>query len=705
MPFVRLRYALVFSLLPSISMPSWSDSTSSEANSNASDVEVVYVFGEPDKSDTATKLNLTVAETPQTVTTISAVQIKDFGLTNVNSVLDYAPGVTVEEVETDRTYYTARGFDIVNFQYDGVSSPFVSGINLGQQDSSLFEKVEVIKGAAGLITGVSNPSATINYVRKRPTEYGQASAALTLGDWNGRRLEGDLSGSLSDTVRGRIVAVSDKSDSYLDRHSDETKLGYGILEFDATEDTLITLGYSKDQSDSQGVLWGALPLVYSDGSRTDYDVSTSNSPEWTYAKSTKTQTFFEVDQNINADWSAHLLWAKNAYEYDSELFYVYGTPDAETEVGLFGYASAYDRKEFQTNLEVYLSGQLYIGNQEHQLVAGYSRSKILVNDKSYYNWAEGFPVLGSDWDEGNTPPMDFDVHNPDTDASDLEITHKSYYLSSRWNLLDSVSLLAGARTNKIDQTGSSYGASAKTDADKTTPYIGATWEFVETLTLYASYSEVFKQQTHVDNNFAPLGAVEGESTEFGIKKSFNEGLANLSIGAFKANQSNFGEFAGRIDGIAVYEPAELDSEGYEVEFSGEVLRGLNLSAGYTDFEIEDKDGNETRTFIPQKTLDISGSYQLPIEADLKVGAVLKWQDDISTTVDYTDTEGNPASTEVVEKAYTLIDLAAHYQATENLGFSLNVENATDKKHLKSLYWTQAYYGEPRNVSASIRVDF
>ena len=176
-------------------------------------LEEVYVYGEQGTTDTATKLNLSLFETPQTVTAISRVQLEEFSLTTINDVLEYTPGVTVEEVETDRSYYTARGFDIVNFQYDGVGIPFISGLNLGQQDTAIYEKVEVVKGAAGLITGLANPSATINYVRKRPTEGFQADLGLNLGEWHGRRIEGDVSGSFSDNVRGRLVAVYDSSES------------------------------------------------------------------------------------------------------------------------------------------------------------------------------------------------------------------------------------------------------------------------------------------------------------------------------------------------------------------------------------------------------------------------------------------------------------------------------------------------------------
>ena len=93
-------------------------------------LENVYVYGEQGETDTATKLDLTIFETPQTVTAVSRIQLDEFALNSINDVLDYTPGVTVEEVETDRTYYTARGFDIVNFQYDGVGVPFLSLIHI-----------------------------------------------------------------------------------------------------------------------------------------------------------------------------------------------------------------------------------------------------------------------------------------------------------------------------------------------------------------------------------------------------------------------------------------------------------------------------------------------------------------------------------------------------------------------------------------------
>lgn len=74
---------------------------------------------------TTMKMGLTHRETPQSVTVVTREQMDDFAQNDINDVLEGTTGVTVESVETDRTYYTARGFDINNFQYDGVGLPAV----------------------------------------------------------------------------------------------------------------------------------------------------------------------------------------------------------------------------------------------------------------------------------------------------------------------------------------------------------------------------------------------------------------------------------------------------------------------------------------------------------------------------------------------------------------------------------------------------
>tara|TARA_R110002110_G_scaffold278023_2_gene493295 strand:- start:4261 stop:6375 length:2115 start_codon:yes stop_codon:yes gene_type:complete len=681
--------ALAIAGHPAVAAPG--DDRQQLATSTVKPIETVHVYGEQGETDTATRLDLTLFETPQTVTAISRAQMDDFALNNISDLLNYTPGITVEEVETDRTYYTARGFDIVNFQYDGVGVPFVSGLNLGQQDTAIYEKVEVVKGAAGLITGLANPSATINYVRKRPTEDLQIGTRLSVNEWNGARVDGDVSGRVTDKARGRLVVAKEDSESYLDRHEDRTDLMYGIVELDVTERTLLTLGHSYNKSASDGVMWGALPLLYADGTATGYDASTSNAPDWTFADSTQNQTFVELEQHLAGSWTLNAIYTRNAGDFDSELFYVYGAPSREDETGLNGWASAYSREETQQNYDVFVSGSFQLGGREHQLVLGYNHSDIQIDEASFTDPVGGFPVLGGDWAQGNTPRPNFVSHNPATDASDIELTQKALYVSSRFSASDRLSLLLGARRTQLDQDGISYGGSALAEAEKTVPYYGVTYEIASDLMAYGSYSEVFKQQTWVNDQLRPLGAAEGDNSEIGLKKSFNDERAILTLALFQAQHSNLGEFVGRnAQGIAIYEPREFDSRGYEVELSGELLEGLNISAGFTRVDLEDDNGDGIRPYVPSKLVKMSASWRLPALPALKLGGVLKWQDDIATTSGLAEQE-----------AYTLLDLALHYEFSPSISLALNVANVTDEKYLNSLYWDQAFYGAPRNVQASV----
>ncbi len=70
---------------------------------------------------TATGLNLSIRETPQSVSVVSNQVIKDLNLNNVDSALRYTPGITLRN-DSGRMRMNSRGFDIDNIQEDGMIS-------------------------------------------------------------------------------------------------------------------------------------------------------------------------------------------------------------------------------------------------------------------------------------------------------------------------------------------------------------------------------------------------------------------------------------------------------------------------------------------------------------------------------------------------------------------------------------------------------
>ncbi|MCU4675912.1 TonB-dependent siderophore receptor [Catenovulum sp. 2E275] len=668
------------------------NTTAQTVDDEADNIERIAVYGQKQKTKAATKLNLSALETPQVVSVLSRDQINDFSLRETNSLLAYAPGVTVEQVETGRTYYTARGFDIVNFQYDGMGVPFSYGLTQGHDDSALYEQIEVVKGATGLTTGLANPSATINFVRKRPTKDLNAKLSASAGSWNLFRLDGDVSGELvEDQLQGRLVIAKQEGDSYLDRYSKELNLFYGILSGYLTDSTKLSVGHTINDNQNQGNSSGAVPLFYSDGSLTNYDVYTNTAPKWAYQDVKQTRTFIELEQEIGYNWLLKAIYTHNKQDKAWESFYLAGAPDPQTNEGMLAHASFYEAKDEEGIVDLYLSGTFSLWGLEHDLVAGMNLADIKLTGRSVYSSEWNYNPVDADWAKGTTTRPAFDVYDPATQSTSINQEQNSFYISSRIRATEDLSFLLGARTVDIEQDGISYGAPQDASDNETVPYLGVTYQVLDGTVLYASTSEVFKAQTWVDADLSPLGSVRGESAEIGVKQELFSNNAVLTVALFESTQENFGEWIGRDEtsGLNMYQGVEFESSGFEIELAGEVAQGLNVSAGFTKLSVEDENGNDTRRFIPTQQFKLAVAYELPMVSGLRVGSGINWQNEIY----YANTQ--------VQDSYALVDAFVQYKLNSQITLGLNINNLTDEKYRLSPQWGQANYGAPRNMMASI----
>jgi outer membrane receptor for ferric coprogen and ferric-rhodotorulic acid len=221
------------------------------------------------------------------------------------------------------------------------------------------------------------------------------------------------------------------------------------------------------------------------------------------------------------------------------------------------------------------------------------------------------------------------------------------------------------------------------------PYAGLVYDLNEQYSVYASYTEIFDPQTKQDASGNRLAPVEGVNYEAGIKAELLDDKVNLSLAVFRTEQDNVASVAGMNGGTLFYKGAEgITSEGYEVEVSGELLQGLQATAGYTFVDIQDAEDKHAITYSPKHMLRASTTYRIPGLEQLKVGASMSWQDDVYNGIAEQD-------------AYALVNLMASYDIDPNWSVSANLNNVTDEKYLSSLYWTQAYYGAPRNASMTV----
>lgn len=257
---------------------------------------------------TATRLVLTPRETPQSITVVTRQNMDDFGLNNIDDVMRHTPGITVSAYDTDRNNYYARGFSINNFQYDGIPSTARNvGYSAGNtlSDMAIYDRVEVLKGATGLLTGAGSLGATINLIRKKPTHEFKGHVELGAGSWDNYRSELDVSGPLTESgnVRGRAVAAYQDKHSFMDHYERKTSVYYGILEFDLNPDTMLTVGADYQDNDPKGSGWsGSFPLFDSQGNRNDVSRSFNNGAKWSSWEQYTRTVFANLEHNFANGW-------------------------------------------------------------------------------------------------------------------------------------------------------------------------------------------------------------------------------------------------------------------------------------------------------------------------------------------------------------------------------------------------------------------
>ena len=98
---------------------------------------------------TATGLTLAPRETPQSVSVVTRQQIEDRGLRDTAAILSSAPGISMTRSDSNRYSFSARGFPIDNFQFDGLSTPILSLWNYGTTDidAAIYDRVEAARPA------------------------------------------------------------------------------------------------------------------------------------------------------------------------------------------------------------------------------------------------------------------------------------------------------------------------------------------------------------------------------------------------------------------------------------------------------------------------------------------------------------------------------------------------------------------------------
>lgn len=654
-------------------------------------------------SSSATKLNIEAKETPQTINVVTRQQMEDFGLTSTRDVLKNTPGVTVSNQETERTSYMARGFEISNILTDGVGFP-LSGYNYNNTnpDTYFYDRVEIVKGADSLTNAFGDPSATINNIRKRPTQEFQASGGVSYGSWDTQRYEADVSGSItpSGKVRGRIMGYEQTGDSYIDRYSSEKNGFAGIVEADLTDSTLLTVGYSQEQNKPNANNWGALPLLDANGKQISYDRSYNPNPDWAHWDNETQNAFVELKQKINEQWAAKLTYNYLDTKHNSRLLYYYGYPKADgSGVSLTPWGGQEHQEKHAVDFN--LEGTYKLFNREHEATLGYSYVRSRQQDKQSTGTINDSNVIKStttdwaSWTPQSVTWSDF------TEAANYTQNIDSIYAATRLHLNEDLKLLLGANYVRAESKGESYGSPMSYSESKVSPYVGLTYNFTPEYTGYMSYTSIFRPQTGIDKDTnQALKPIDGKSYEMGVKSSWLDDRLTGTLSVFKTEQNNYP--LRNSDGNPLNRKvptSDLESQGVEVGLSGQITDNVNLSFGYAQFSIKDiKNGGEARTYNPNQTLNLLTTYTPSALPKLKVGAGLQWQDGVKL---YDST----VNSTITQDAYALVNLMASYEVNNHITLQANGNNIFDKKYLYSFPDGQGFYGPSANYTVAVKFKY
>lgn len=664
-------------------------------------------------------------ETPQSVTVITRKMLDDQHLNTIDQVMEKTPGITLYDSPMGGKYFYSRGFRMTGqYQYDGV--PLDMGSSYVQADSfssdmAFYDRVEILRGAAGMLKGAGGTAGSVNFVRKRGQATPHTQLMMSAGSWDNYRAQVDTGGPLNDagTVRGRAVVTQQTRQYFYDLGERKDQVYYGALDFDLSDDTTLGLGMAYEDVDSRPC-WGGLPR-YSDGSDLKLGRSTCLNTAWNNSRSKRATYFADLKQQLNDDWALKVAGVYSRNTQDIEYAFPSGAvPVGASRSSTLMLGSTYDYDQVDYGFDAYVDGHFQAFGQEHELTFGANASRSIKDD--FYAVA-GLPQRQNVLDPDHHLPKPDDSYYESNSTrggpSDLRIQQHGLYSTLRLKLADPLTLVMGSRVSwyKSQNDAVAYWRDTRTpssarskETGEVTPFAGVLYDLNDNLTVYASYSSIFTPQgSYRTLDGASLKPLVGKSYEAGIKGEWFDGRLNSAFSLFRTLQEDAQQDDPACpDSTCSLNSGKVRAQGFEAEVSGEVIERLQLLAGYTYTQtktLEDADsskhGQSFNSYVPRHLLRVWGDYQLGGALErFTVGAGVNAQSD---NYRVSPISGKPIS----QAGYAIWNGRIGYRIDDTWSLALNGNNLLDKRYYTTV-GTEGFgnfYGDPRNFTLSVKADF
>ncbi len=672
-----------------------------------SSTEIIEVYGRQlsyhaKNASTATKMDLSLLETPMSVFVINSALMEDQQAFRFDQILQNDASVLKSNNFLGAySSYSIRGFGLSNgnnYLRDGRKF-----FHLAASPIETLERVEVLKGPASVLYGTVAPGGMINMISKRAQAKSHASVKYTYGSYDLQHLAVDFGGSVDEEgrFRYRINGVAEDSNSYRkfangDEFSTERRIGAIALTWDITDNTELSFNYDYTKDDRPQ----DTGLVAIGHGVADMDYNTIINQSWGHYNSEVTNTLIEVKHHFNEQWQLQTGYSLQNFQrdrYDQQMRKL----DEETGDIYIRARRRGGDYDFQT-LYADLHGEFELVDMQHQILIGIDS---LDEDSSTFETASNEVFATNIYN-----PISYPDPGIKTEFGGAWTTEqKGLYFQDMVALNDQWRVMIGFRYDDFKTADGSGDPRWNHSDSNLTPRAGAVYLPNEQLSFYASFSESFEYNGIVDADYLNggdlLDPTLGKQYEVGAKWEGLDGDLLVTGAIFTIERS--GATTESSDGNYIEQRGLQEHQGLEFTISGLIGEQLSVvaSATYLDAEFKNDDDKELIGKTPAGVSDFSasfwGEYQLLEQQIEGLSLQAGWFYESSRQGD------NENSFEL--DAYHRFDVGMKYshQFTnkQELILRLTGSNITDEKYYKSRDRLGVNPERPREIRVSAEFNF
>ncbi|MEH2290732.1 TonB-dependent siderophore receptor [Nostoc sp.] len=584
-------------------------------------IELV-VTGEQDgyraqDASTATKTDTPLRDIPASIQVIPRQIIEDRAVTQVNQALQNVSGVNASVYQGVTDQINIRGFDSGSYFKNGSANPFQ--YDLVTTDN--LERIEVLKGPAGVLFGQGSPGGIVNLVTKKPLNEPYYNLSFSAGSFGLYRPSLDISGPLNadKTLLYRFIGSYEQTLSFRDGVNRESYFFTPTVQWNISPATKLTLELEFIDADTSadpgipsiGRGIAAIPI-----SRYFSETDGINEP---FGKNSvrKYNLTTTLDHQFNQNWSVRNTFFAKWFDV-GRLYPLYtGLNETTGELTRRTYAGEGLYRSYFNNLDIL--GNFKTGSIGHKLLAGFEYGKEINTDLKFGVGESGsYPSINI-FNPIRSPDRYSLFTLPITTNRDENNTTYGFYLQDQIAFADNLKLLLGGRFDSFQQNRFNRLNSTPSEANYSafSPRVGIVYQPLQPVSLYASFTKGFEP------SFATLesgNAPPQRSTQYEVGTKLDFGKFGGTLAFYDITKTN-------IPTADLNNPpfdiltGEVKSRGIELDISGEILPGLNMIAayGYNDaFVSSDNSTPVGNRFdnAPRHTASLWTTYQLQ-RGDLK----------------------------------------------------------------------------------------